>query len=33
VDLDELEKLDFAWEHDRVVAREALLRAEEGSHG
>ncbi len=33
VDLDELEKLDFAWEHDRAVARTALLRAKEGSDG
>lgn len=27
VDLEELEELDFAWEHDRAVARQALLRA------
>lgn len=33
VDLDELEKLDFAWEHDRVVARKALLKAKESSDG
>lgn len=33
VDLEELEELDFAWEHDRVVARNALLRAKETSHG
>lgn len=33
VDLEELEKLEFAWEHDRVVARKALLRAKEVSDG
>lgn len=33
VDLEELEKLEFAWEHDRVVARRALLRAREDSRG
>lgn len=33
VDLEELEELDFAWEHDRVVARNALLRAKETSDG
>jgi 8-oxo-dGTP diphosphatase len=33
VDLDELERLEFAWEHDRVVARKALLRAKESSDG
>jgi ADP-ribose pyrophosphatase YjhB (NUDIX family) len=33
VDLDELETLDFAWEHDRTVARTALLREKESSDG
>ena len=33
VGLEELETLDFAWEHDRVVARKALLRAKETSDG
>ena len=33
VDRDELEKLEFAWEHDRVVAREALARAKEDTDG
>lgn len=33
VDLEELEELDFAWEHDRVVARKALLRAKGVSDG
>lgn len=30
---DELEQLDFAWEHDRAVARKALLRAKEEPDG
>ncbi len=29
VDLDELDRLDFAWEHDRQVVRKALMRAKE----
>ncbi len=33
VGLEELEGLDFAWEHDRAVARKALLRAKETSDG
>ena len=33
VDLEELEQLDFAWEHDRVVARKALTRAKERPDG
>lgn len=33
VDAAELETLDFAWEHDRVLIRKALARAEEEEHG
>ncbi len=33
VDPEELEALDFAWEHDRQVVRNALRRAKEERHG